>query len=287
MGGAEGIDGIVPGPPGSTIGTDEMSRAGARSYVRVSVENRVATILLDRPPLNIMDIEMMEGLHDALASIAGRCDLVVFRGAGKAFSAGAEIADHVPERVARMLGAFHRVFLELWHGKMVTIAAVQGHCLGGGCEVATFCDFLITSESATFGQPEIKLGCFPPVAMVILPRLVGMRAALDLILSGRTISATEAQRIGLATRVVPDNDLDDAVAALVKELCALSPSVLGMARRGLWDSDGFDFESSLQSMEKFYLHELMKTPDASEGIRAFLEKRQPVWQAQSTRRETA
>lgn len=287
MGGAEGIDGIVPGPPGSTIGTGEMSRAFARSHVRVSMENRVATILLDRPPLNIMNIEMMGGLHDSLASIAGRCDIVVFRGAGKAFSAGAEVADHVPERVESMLGAFHRVFLDLCHGKMVTIAAVQGHCLGGGCELAAFCDFLIASESATFGQPEIKLGCFPPVALVILPQLIGMRAALDLILSGRTISATEAQRIGLTTRVVPDNDLDSAVAALVKELHTLSPSVLGMARRALRSSGEFDFEGSLHAMEKFYLHELMKTPDASEGIRAFLEKRQPVWQAQPTRRETA
>lgn len=287
MGGAEGIDGIVPVPPGSTIGSDEMGRAGERSHVRVRVEDRVATILLDRPPLNIMNIEMMEGLDDALASIASRCDIVVFRGAGKAFSAGAEIADHVPERVARMLGAFHRVFLNLWQSKMVSIAAVHGHCLGGGCELAAFCDFLITSESATFGQPEIKLGCFPPVAMVILPRLVGMRAAVDLILSGRAVSAAEAHRMGLVTRIARDCDLDETVASFVSELHALSPSVLGMTRRALRSADGFDFESSLQSMEKFYLHELMKTPDASEGIRAFLEKRQPVWQAQSTRRETA
>lgn len=250
-------------------------------YVRASVENRVATILLDRPPLNVMNIEMLEALHVVLASMVGRCDVVVFRGAGeKAFSAGAEIADHEPGRVAAMLEVFHRVFREMARSNIVTIAGVHGHCLGGGCELATFCDFVIASESATFGQPEIKLGCFPPVAMVIFPRLVGMRAALDLILSGRTISAAEAKQIGLVTRVVRDFDLDEAVASLVNDLRALSPTALGMARRALWNADGFDFERALRSVEDLYLDTLMKTHDAKEGIRAFMEKRPPTWQSQ-------
>ncbi|MGC1290346.1 MAG: enoyl-CoA hydratase/isomerase family protein [Candidatus Acidiferrales bacterium] len=251
------------------------------SNVPINVDRRVASVLLDRPPLNVMNIAMMDELYGEIASVAGRADILILRGADeRAFSAGAEIGDHTPDRVASMLHAFHRVFFELWRGKMVTIAAVHGHCLGGGCELATFCDFVIAAESATFGQPEIKLGCFPPVAVVTFPRLVGMRAALDLILSGRTISSTEAQRIGLVTRVVPDNELDDAVASLVNDLRTLSPSALAMTRRALWGSGGFDFERSLQSVEDFYLRELMKTHDANEGIRAFLEKRDPLWQAQ-------
>jgi cyclohexa-1,5-dienecarbonyl-CoA hydratase len=250
-----------------------------RTNVRVNIEGRVASILLDRPPLNVMNIAVMDELYGAVTSTAGRCDILIFRGAGeRAFSAGAEIADHAPERVAGMLGAFRRVFVELWRGKVVTIAAVRGHCLGGGCELATFCDFVVAAESATFGQPEIKLGCFPPVAMVTFPRLIGMRAALDLILSGRTVYASEAQHIGLVTRVVPDSELDVAVDSLVSDLRALSPAVLTMTRRALWNSDGFDFEQSLRSVEEFYLCDLMKTHDANEGIRAFLEKRQPVWQ---------
>jgi cyclohexa-1,5-dienecarbonyl-CoA hydratase len=249
--------------------------------VRVSLEGRVASISLDRPPLNVMNIALMEELHDAIISVGSQCDILILRGAGeRAFSAGAEIADHMPDRLGAMLRAFHSTFLELSRGRMITIAAVHGHCLGGGCELATFCDFVIAAESATFGQPEIKLGCFPPVAMVTFPQLVGMRATLDLILSGRTISSAEAQRIGLVTRVVPDNELDDAVASLVNDLRALSPSVLAMTRRALWSSGGFDFERSLQSVEDFYLRELMKTHDANEGIRAFLEKREPSWQAQ-------
>ena len=254
--------------------------------VGITITNRVGSLVLDRPPLNVMNIAMMNGLHEAVTRAAGQCDILVLRGAGeRALSAGAEIADHVPDRVATMFHAFHGVFRELWRSKLVTIAAVRGHCLGGGCELATFCDFVVAAESATFGVPEIKLGCFPPVAMVTFPRLVGMRAALDLILSGRTISAVEAQRIGLVSRVVPAQELDRSVALLADDLRALSPDVLAMVRRQLWKADGFDFERSLQSVEDVYLNELMKTHDANEGIRAFLEKRQPVWQSQPERQK--
>jgi cyclohexa-1,5-dienecarbonyl-CoA hydratase len=259
---------------------DQSDHTTQSANVRVGIAGRVASILLDRPPLNVMNIALMDELHGAVASVAGHCDILIFRGAGvRGFSAGAEIGDHAAEHVATMLEAFHRVFVELRRSKMVTIAAVHGHCLGGGCELATFSDFVIAAESATFGQPEIKLGCFPPVAMVTFPRLIGMRGALDLILSGRTVSASEAHRIGLVTRVVPDSELDAAVESLVGDLRALSPTVLAMTRRVLWDSDGFDFERSLRSMEEFYLRDLMKTHDANEGIRAFLERRQPAWQS--------
>lgn len=255
--------------------------------IGIAIKDRVGSLLLDRPPLNVMNIAMMNSLHEAIRQAAGQCDILILRGAGdRAFSAGAEIADHVPERVGSMLHAFHSVFRELWRSKIVTVAAVRGHCLGGGCELATFCDFVVAAQSATFGVPEIKLACFPPVAMVTFPRLVGMRAAFDLILSGRTISATEAQRIGLIARVAPDNELDRSVASLVSDLSALSPDVLAMARRQLCKAEGFDFERSLQSVENFYLSELMKTHDANEGIRAFLEKRKPVWQSRAATKES-
>ena len=255
------------------------NRIAEASLVRVSVEHRVATITLSRPPLNVMNIAMMREIHEGIVSVADRCDILVFRGSGdKGFSAGADIADHTSDRVSGMLEAFHSIFRELWRSSLITIASVHGHCLGGGCELATFCDFVVVAESSTFGQPEIKLGCFPPLAMVTFPRFVGMRAALDLILTGRTISASEAHRLGLVTRVVPDAELHSAVSALIRDLRSLSPHVLSMARRKLRASDGFDFEGSLESMEDLYLQGLMKTHDANEGIRAFMEKRQPVWQ---------
>lgn len=251
----------------------------ALESVRVRTEGRIARIMLERPPLNVMNIAMMREINAVIEELGPEMDFLVFQGAGeKGFSAGAEVADHTPERVEDMLHAFHGIFREIWSSRFITVAAVHGYCLGGGCELATFCDFVVATESAKFGQPEIKLGCFPPMAMITFPRLIGMRAAVDLILSGRTISAREAQRIGLISRVVADGELENAVAALLEELGALSPAALGMARRTLWSAAGFDLESSLETVETFYLRDLMKTNDAREGIRAFLEKRAPVWQ---------
>jgi enoyl-CoA hydratase/carnithine racemase len=146
-------------------------------------------------------------------------------------------------------------------------------------ELATFCDFVLATESAQFGQLEIKLGCFPPVAMITLPRLIGMQAAKHLILTGRQISATEAHRLGFVTRIVPDNELPAAVDALLEELRALSPSVLQLTRKTLARLHAPDFSKQLEGAERVYLSQLMKVRDAQEGVRAFLEKREPVWKA--------
>ena len=249
-----------------------------RESIHVHTDGRTAWVTLDRPPLNILDIPMMRSLSLALARLTAECDFLVFQGAGvKGFSAGAEARDHTPDRVAEMLAAFHEIFRQLGRADYLTIAAVHGHCLGGGMELATFCDFVLASESAEFGQPEIKLGCFPPVALVTLPGLVGLRPALDLILTGRTISAREARELGLVTRVVADDALAQSVDALLGELRALSPVVLRLSRRALRRNPQADFETELEAMERLYLGELMETEDAQEGIRAFLEKRAPAW----------
>ncbi len=250
--------------------------------VRTEITGRTGWLTLERPPLNVMDIPMLHALGKALHELTALCDFVVFRGAGdRAFSAGVEIRDHLPDRVEEMLSAFHGVLRQIWRADCLSIAVVRGHCLGGGAELATFCDFVIAAESAQFGQPEIRLGCFPPVAMLTYPALCGPRAALELILTGRTISATEASRLGLVTRVVPDDGLDAAVAELLGELERMSATVLRMTRRELRRRVDANFEADLHRIEEFYLQELMKTPDAQEGIRAFLEKRTPVWQSRS------
>ncbi|MBI3663415.1 MAG: enoyl-CoA hydratase/isomerase family protein [Acidobacteria bacterium] len=248
------------------------------STIHVRTEGRTAWVTLDRPPLNVMDIAMMREIGAALDDLLPRCEFIVFQGAGpKGFSAGAEVKDHTPDRVREMLSAFHGIFGKLWRADCITIAAVHGVCLGGGCELATFCDFVVATESAKFGQPEIKLGCFPPVALVTFPALAGPRAALDLILTGRTILAPEAKQLGLVSRVCPDDALAASVDALLKEIGGLSPAVLRMTRRALLQRSGMDFEKSLHAAEQFYLNDLMKTEDACEGIQAFLEKRFPVW----------
>ena len=248
--------------------------------IQLRIDHHTAWLTLDRAPLNILDIAMMESLDAALARALRKSDFVIFQGAGvKAFCAGADVADHTPKRVDKMLSAFHAVFRRLAAADCLTIAAVHGYCLGGGMELAAFCDFVLATESAQFGQPEIKLGCFPPVALVTLPRLIGMQAAAHLILTGHQISATEAHRLGLVTRVVPDYELPAAVDALLEELRALSPSVLHLTRKTLRRLHPPDFLRQLEEVERVYLSELMRAHDAQEGIRAFLEKRKPVWKA--------
>lgn len=247
--------------------------------VQVKVEKCTAWITLNRPPLNILDISMMHSLDAALKRVLPKCDFLVFQGEGqKGFSVGADVADHAPKHVGKMLSAFHAVFRRLAKTDCLTIAAVHGHCLGGGMELATFCDFVIAAESAQFGQPEIKLGCFPPVALVTLPQLIGLRAASDLILTGRQVGSAEALRLGLITRVVSDNELPAAAEALLTELRALSPAVLRLTRRTLWRLHSADFSRRLAEVERIYLSKLIKTADAQEGIRAFHEKRAPSWQ---------
>lgn len=254
----------------------------AQETIRVDIAGRTGWITLDRPPLNVMDIPMLHAMGKALHELTAQCDFIVFRGAGeKAFSAGVEVRDHVPGRVEEMLSAFHGVLRQLWRADCLSVAAVHGHCLGGGAELATFCDFVIAAESARFGQPEIKLGCFPPVAMLTYPALCGGRAALDLILTGRTVSAREAKELGLVTRVVPESELSAAVEGLLGELYRLSATVLRMTRRELRRRVDADFEAELHLIEEYYLKELMKTEDANEGIRAFIEKREPVWHGRS------
>jgi cyclohexa-1,5-dienecarbonyl-CoA hydratase len=247
--------------------------------IQVRVENRAAWIKLNQPPLNILNIPMMRELDAALKRAIPQCDFLVFYSeAQKGFSAGVDVADHSPKRVGKMLGSFHAIFRRLAATDCVTLAFVHGYCLGGGMELATFCDFVVAAGSAQFGQPEIKLGCFPPVAMITLPQLIGIRAATDLILTGRQIGAPEAQMLGLVTRVVPDGEHADAAHELLDELRELSPAVLRLARRTMWRLHAAEFSKRLTEVERIYLTKLMKTFDAQEGIRAFLEKRPPHWQ---------
>jgi cyclohexa-1,5-dienecarbonyl-CoA hydratase len=261
--------------PGSNAATFMTT---GNETIQLRLEDRTAWITLDRPPLNILDISMMQALDVVLERVLSKCDFVIFQGAGsKAFSAGAEIADHRPDRVGKMLSAFHDVFRRLAAADCLKIAAVHGYCLGGGMELATFCDFVLAVESAQFGQPEVKLGCFPPVAMVTLPHLIGMRAAAHLILTGQQINAAEASRLGLVTRVVPDDKLAVALDSLLEELQTLSPSILQLTRKTLKRIHFADFAKQLEEVERVYLTELIETHDAREGVRAFLEKRPPIW----------
>jgi cyclohexa-1,5-dienecarbonyl-CoA hydratase len=187
------------------------------------------------------------------------------------------VAAHIPDKVEEMLAKFHSVIRMLIAAKKVTIAAVHGHCLGGGAELAMVCDMAFTTESAQWGFPEIKLGCYPPVACTALAALVGQKKAAELILTGRTIRGREAAEIGLANRAVRESDLDAAVEDCVAHLRKLSPAALALAKKASYAWDSMHFDKGLARAERVYFEELMKTEDAHEGIRAFLEKREPKW----------
>ena len=258
-----------------------MSPETATRSARIALELSppVARVRLTNPPLNIIDIPMMEELATALAQLEALSGITVLiiSGSQKAFSVGVDVAAHTPDKVEQMLGKFHAVIRALVGSKKVSIAAVHGHCLGGGAELAMVCDLVYTSELATWGFPEIKLACYPPVAATALAALVGQKQAADLVLTGRNITGKEAAAIGLANAVVPEVDLEHMVQEAVQHLEALSPAALAITKKAIYAWDSIHFDKGLARAEKIYLEELMKTDDAQEGIKAFLEKRQPQW----------
>jgi cyclohexa-1,5-dienecarbonyl-CoA hydratase len=245
----------------------------------IEIKAPVASLILHNPPLNILDIPMTRELHQALAELESRPDIAVilFQGDARAFSAGVDIKAHVPELVREMLTSFHAVIRAVVASKKITIAAVQGSCLGGGAELAAVCDMVFTARDATWGFPEIKLGCYPPVAAVALPALVGQKRAAELILTGRQISGDEAVAIGLANRSVSAEEVDILVQETIGHLAQLSPVALAHAKKSIYAWDAIHFDKGLARAEKIYLEELIATEDAREGIAAFLEKRPPKW----------
>ena len=245
----------------------------------VDIGSSVARIVLRREPLNVIDVAMMEELAYALKEIEARSEIsvIVLSGAGKAFSAGVDVAAHARDKVEEMLLKFHAVIRMLVASKKVTIAAVHGHCLGGGAELAIVCDMVYTTASAQWGFPEIKLACYPPVACTALAALVGQKRASELILTGRTITGVEATTIGLANRSVTDEESASVVDHTVQELLTLSPAALAVTKKAIYSWDSMHFDKGLARAEKIYVEELLKTADAQEGISAFLDRRRPIW----------
>ena len=240
----------------------------------------VAHIVLRRPPLNILHAAMIAELNRTLRDLRSDSGLraLVLSAEGKAFSAGVAVEDHLPDHVRSMIEGFHDVFRHLRRLACPTIAAVGGAALGGGCELACFADIVIANEAASFGVPEIKLGVFPPIAVIHFPFRIGTARALRLVLSGEILSAAEALRIGLVDQVVPAPQLEETVQKEAARFKEKSATALHLAKRAFHVADT-DFELRLRAVERVYLEELMKTPDALEGLRSFLEKRAPAWQS--------
>ena len=177
------------------------------SHIRIRHQNDILWLILDRPPLNILSIEMLDQLTAAMRdAIMHQPRLIVMMGAGeRAFSAGVDVRDHLEGREKEMLRAVYdncAAFEAVRTQHIPTAALVKGHALGAGCELAALCDTVIAHEDATFGLPEVNLGVFPPVAAAYFPALIGYSATMRLMLTGETIDAREAFRIGLAHQVL-------------------------------------------------------------------------------------
>jgi len=239
-------------------------------------DGRLLHLTLDAPKANILDARMIVAIEAALDEHVdlAKTRLVVFEGRGRHFCFGASVEEHQAEQAASMLEAFHGLFRKLGELAVPTAAVVRGQCLGGGLELASYCSWIFADPGAHFGQPEIRLAVFPPMASVLLPWRVGGGGALDLCVSGRSIGAAEAHSIGLVSRV--DDDPAAALDAFFSEnLAGASPSSLRFAERAARLSLDRALKTDLPALERLYLDELMKTHDANEGLAAFLEKRSP------------
>ena len=249
------------------------------SGIRLTWEGSVARVTLARPPLNILTLHAIEALDGALDEVGRRAGVKVLLIAakGRAFCAGVAVEDHLGDRARPMLTAFHQLFRRLHALECATVAAVQGPALGGGAELATFCDLVIASESATFGQPEIKVGVFPPIAAVHYPTRIGRARTIQLLLSGATLVARDAERIGLVDRVVPPDELETEVTKAIAAFTDKSAAVLRLTKQAVRLVEGDRFDVALSELEGMYLWRLMQTEDAEEGLRAFVAKRPPAW----------
>jgi len=235
-------------------------------------------IILNDPKGNVLDGVMMEEINRLLDELRERHDLklLCFSGEGRHFSFGASVAEHTREKAPRMLELFHGMFLRLVDLAVPTAAAVRGQCLGGGMELATFCNRVVAHPRAALGQPEIQLAVLPPVASLVLPLKIGQDLADDLVLTGRSVTGEEAREMGLVAEVAED-PVADVEAWAAEHLAPKSAAALRRAVRASRWQFNQTMRAQIKAVERFYLEDLMATHDAGEGLAAFLERRRPVW----------
>jgi cyclohexa-1,5-dienecarbonyl-CoA hydratase len=251
----------------------------AYKHLAVEKTDGVARITLARPKHNVLDIEMMTDLNAELdlLSIDTELKCAVILGEGPSWCAGVEVADHKPEMVSEMIAVFNGIFERIDKIEVPVIAGVHGACLGGGMEVAIACDVIVAAKSASFGQPEIKLGFFPPYAAIRLPQLIGPAKAIEVCTTGRRYSAEEARQMGFVGYVVDDDNLTGTLDRLIGDIRAASPLIIRLNKRAVKKHLGLNFQEALDGVSDLFLNELMKTEDTLEGIRSFEEKRRPQW----------
>ncbi len=244
-------------------------------------DGSVLKVILNAPKANVLEARMLDEISDMLTAISSSkgVKLIVFEGSGKHFSFGASVPEHTRDKAAMMLKFFHRMFYQMVDLAIPTMAIVRGQCLGGGMELALFCNFIVADQTAMFGQPEIVLGVFPPPASVMLPLRVGQALADDLALTGRSITANEARKAGLVSLLAEEGEDPWEMASkwISAHIVPKSASSLKIGNKAVRMQFFRAIREDLPRMEALYLKELMESFDANEGINAFIEKRKPVW----------
>jgi enoyl-CoA hydratase len=252
--------------------------------VRYEAASGIARVTIDRPERrNAMSYGVMSGLRDAMARAAAddAVRVVVLTGAGdKAFCAGADltgIAENTGAAAAHEgRGHLANLFRDMWSLGKPVIARVRGYALAGGFGLACACDMIVASDDSVFGTPEINVGLWPYMITVPLLRSMPPKTALDLMITGRRVSAEEGARLGFVQRVVPAADLDATVDALAAELAGRSPLIMRWGRDSFYRVLEMDADAALSYLQGM-LTVTTQTEDAAEGVAAFAEKRKPVW----------
>lgn len=249
------------------------------NFIKVNNADGLISITLNKPPLNVLDIPMLAELADAFAwtkQEAGK--LILLNAEGKAFSAGVDVADHTPDKVNKMIEVLDSLFINMYENDKPIVAAVNGSALGGAYELVLMCDMVVASEKAKFGQPEIAVGVFPPLAALVLPRLTSMYHAMEVILGGEIFDAAKAEKLGLVNTILPVASFEEGVQQFVQKFMKMSPVVLAYTKKAVKAGLNKSFVDGLKAIDDIYLNGLMNTADAKEGLSAFMAKRQPVWQ---------
>lgn len=249
-------------------------------HLRLDIQPPVATIYFDRAPDNLLSIDMMEEINTALLSIRRQpsVGVLVLRGAGRVFSKGIDLSEHTRDRIQRLFQVYARIFETIRLMDVIAVAAVEGEALGGGFELCLGCNLIVASEEATFALPDIAHGVIPPIACIVLPRVVPRRRAMEWILTGNRIPVEQLHSDGLVNRVFPAGGFEDGLAAFLGELTSKSAPVLQLAKRAQSEAYYSTYEEALYKVQNIYLRDLADLEDVQEGVRAFLEGRAATWQ---------
>ena len=261
------------------MATTSISAVGERKYIQFNIANDVARITLNHADKNVLTWGLMAELGEAIESLNGRGDVkaILLDSSQKAFSYGISLEDSRPDRVFQTLEAFNRVFLALGEVSKPLIIVVNGPAIGAGSELVAFGDLVIATPNARFAQPEVKMGVFPPFAAIMLPQLIGPKKTYELILTGNPLTADDAQHFGFVNKVVPEADLQKTVQELLARIGQFSGPVLEMTKRVISSSIGLPLSEAMKKSQDIYLNQLYALEDVQEGLRAVVEKRQPVW----------